>query len=127
MENQLFEEGTIMEIGEKQSFAAKNGGDVVSRVLVLDVETPTGNGGTWHDMKAFTFFNDKADSLDGFHKDEKVRVYFTWKSREYNGRYYHNITGRGIKRLKADKQEKAQTDQLKDFQKEFGQFEMESF
>lgn len=99
MKNQLFEEGTITEIGAKQTFAAKDGGNVITRLLVLDTESPTRDGGVWHDIKAFTFFNENAEALDGFHNGENVRVYFTWKSREYNGRYYHNITGKGVKRI----------------------------
>lgn len=122
MKNQLFEEGTIIEIGAKQTFATKDGGSTVTRMLVLDTESPMRDGGTWHDKKAFTFFNDNADALDGFREGEKVRVYFTWKSREYNGRYYHNITGRGVKRLSDI--ERA-SNQPKERPNEWGGFKME--
>lgn len=109
MNNKLFEEGRILVIGERQAFTTKGGRDGVLRMLVLDVGEPLKNGSILHDMKAFTFFNDKTDMLDNFCEDEKVRVYFTWHSSMYNGRYYHLVTGWRIKEATHEEQAKNKT------------------
>lgn len=39
----------------------------------------------------FTLFNDKIDLMDGYAAGSDVEVSFNLESREYNGRYFHNI------------------------------------
>ena len=109
MKNKLFEDGRILEIGERQPFMTKDGRGGMLRMLVLDVGAPLKNGSILHDMKAFAFFNSKADMLDEFRVDERVRVYFTWKSNEYNGHYYHSVTGWRIEEALHEEQAKYKT------------------
>ncbi|GET27917.1 hypothetical protein SD074_01190 [Prolixibacter sp. SD074] len=39
----------------------------------------------------FTLFNDKINLLEGFNSNMEVEVSFSVESREYNGRWFHNV------------------------------------
>jgi hypothetical protein len=39
----------------------------------------------------FTLFNDKASLIDGLSTGEEVEVSFNVESREYNGKWFHNL------------------------------------
>ena len=47
----------------------------------------------------FTLFNDKISLLDGLNRGEDVNVSFSVESREFNGRWYHNINAWKIDRV----------------------------
>lgn len=49
----------------------------------------------------FTLFNDKISLLEGLNAGEEVNVSFSVESREFNGRWYHNINAWRIDRLAA--------------------------
>ena len=49
----------------------------------------------------FTLFNDKISLLEGLNAGEEVNVSFSVESREFNGRWYHNINAWRIDRLEA--------------------------
>jgi hypothetical protein len=52
----------------------------------------------------FTLFNDKISLLEGLNSGEDVNVSFSVESREFNGRWYHNINAWKIDRLTAEAQ-----------------------
>ena len=50
----------------------------------------------------FTLFNDKISLLEGLNAGEDVNVSFSVESREFNGRWYHNINAWKIDRTAAE-------------------------
>ncbi len=50
----------------------------------------------------FTLFNDKISLLEGLNSGEDVNVSFSVESREFNGRWYHNINAWRIDRLASE-------------------------
>ncbi len=49
----------------------------------------------------FALFNDKLSLLDGLQPGQEVNVSFSVESREFNGKWYHNINAWKIDRVKA--------------------------
>lgn len=47
----------------------------------------------------FTLFNDKASMLSGFNQGDEVEVSFDVESREFNGKYYHNLNAWKISKV----------------------------
>lgn len=71
---------------------------------LLPVVTGTSNRGEWRKQEfviqtdeqypkkiCFTLFNDKISLLEGFNANMEVEVSFSVESREYNGRWFHNV------------------------------------
>ena len=72
---------------------------------VLDMVTGTSTRGEWkkrefvietHEEQypktiAFTLFNDKTSLIEGFQVGSDIEVSFQVESREYQGRYFHNV------------------------------------
>lgn len=50
-------------------------------------------GGDYPQLLQVDFINDKCDQLNEFNTDSEVTVAINLKGREYNGKYYTNITG----------------------------------
>lgn len=49
----------------------------------------------------FTLFGDKASLISGFEPGTEVEVAFNLESREYNGKYFHNINAWKIDKVEA--------------------------
>jgi hypothetical protein len=47
----------------------------------------------------FTLFNDKITNLEGFSEGDEVEVSFSIESRDYNGKWFHNINAWKISNL----------------------------
>lgn len=71
---------------------------------LLPVATGTSSRGEWRKQEfviqtdeqypkkiCFTLFNDKINLLEGFNSNMDVEVSFSVESREYNGRWFHNV------------------------------------
>ena len=83
---------------------------------ILDVETGTSKAGKeWQkqsfviDTEAkfnpevcFSLFGDKTDLLANVNKGDEVEVSFNVSSREFNGKYYHNLDAWRISKLSAE-------------------------
>ena len=52
----------------------------------------------------FTLFNDKLNLIDGLSAGTEVNVSFSVESREFNGKWYHNINAWKVERLASDPQ-----------------------
>ncbi len=50
----------------------------------------------------FTLFNDKTSLIDGLSAGEEVEVSFNVESREYNGKWFHNINAWKIEKPSAE-------------------------
>ncbi len=50
---------------------------------------------------AFEFVKEKAELLDGIQEADRVRISFDLRGREYNGRYFVNVSGWKIEKLDA--------------------------
>lgn len=50
----------------------------------------------------FTLFGDKVDLINGMSAGQEVEVSFNIESREYNGRWFHNINAWKIDKVSAD-------------------------
>jgi len=79
---------------------------------LLPVQTGTSTRGEWKKQDfvietdeqypkkiCFTLFNDKIGLLEGFNNGMDVEVSFNVESREYNGRWYHNINAWKIDKI----------------------------
>ncbi|WP_297092609.1 DUF3127 domain-containing protein [uncultured Draconibacterium sp.] len=50
----------------------------------------------------FTLFGEKVDLINGLNSGEEIEVSFNLESREYNGRWFHNINAWKIDKVTAD-------------------------
>jgi hypothetical protein len=78
---------------------------------LLQLQTGTSTRGEWKKQEfiietdeqypkkiCFTLFNDKIGLIEGFNAGMEVEVSFNVESREYNGRWFHNINAWKIDR-----------------------------
>ncbi|MDA3928377.1 MAG: DUF3127 domain-containing protein [Prolixibacteraceae bacterium] len=90
--------------------------DVKGRVdQILPIQTGTSKAGKeWSKQEfiieteeqfpkkiCFTLFGDKSSLLNGISANDQVEVFFNLESREYNGRWYHNINAWRINPVQA--------------------------
>ncbi|MGE4587336.1 MAG: DUF3127 domain-containing protein [Mangrovibacterium sp.] len=78
--------GKISRILEPVSGVSKAGNEWRKREFVIEIA-----GEQFPRQICFTLFNDKLNLLDGMTPGTEVNVSFSVESREYNGRWYHNI------------------------------------
>ena len=79
--------GTLVKKLQTESGTSKAGKPWEKQMCIIDTETDYKN------QVAITFFGDKISLLDNVNEGENVIVSCNVYSREYNGRYYHNIDG----------------------------------
>jgi hypothetical protein len=91
--------GKITQLLEIESGTSKAGNDWKKQEFVIETNDQ------YPKKICFTLFGDKIDLLNGFSQGEEVNVFFNIESREYNGRWFHNIN--------AWKIEKTATEQTK--------------
>lgn len=68
------------------------------------------NDRDFKDSLAIDFLGEKADLIDQISEGEDVTVFFNFRSTEFNGKYYNNLTGRKIEKtngtiLRVEKQQ----------------------
>ncbi|WP_159520149.1 DUF3127 domain-containing protein [Sunxiuqinia indica] len=85
--------GKINQILDVNSGVSKAGKEWKKREFVLETDDQ------FPKQVCFTLFNDKISLLEGLNSGEDVNVSFSVESREFNGRWYHNINAWRIDRL----------------------------
>lgn len=81
--------GTITEIGQTEQVTDK----FSKREFTLDVKN-----GNYTDKVRLQFVKDRTDLIDPYKVGDEVRVHFNPSSREFNGKWYTNLTAWGIAR-----------------------------
>lgn len=89
-------EGDIKVIMDVQSF--DSGFKKREIVITSDDQYP-------QDIK-FEFLKDDVDMLKSFKPNERVIIDFSLRGNEYNGKYYSNLIGNGITKVKVSKSKK---------------------
>lgn len=90
--------GTIKTKLDIESGTSKAGKDWTKQTIVLDMNKD------WNSEVAISFFgSDKLAMVDGFEVGSDVIVGINVSSREYNGRYFHNVDGWKIDSVDAPK------------------------
>jgi hypothetical protein len=79
--------GTLVKKLQTESGTSKSGKSWKKQMCIIDTETDYKN------QVAITFFGDKISLLDNVNEGENVIVSCNVYSREYNGRFFHNIDG----------------------------------
>ena len=77
--------GNVIEILEPQSGVSRAGKDWKKQEFVIETQEQ------YPKKVCFTLFGDKTSMIDGMSKGEEVEVAFNVESREFNGRWFHNI------------------------------------
>ncbi|MGQ7868518.1 DUF3127 domain-containing protein [Sunxiuqinia sp. sy24] len=89
--------GKINQILDVTSGVSKAGKDWKKQEFVIETADDQ-----FPKQVCFTLFNDKISLLQGLNTGEDVNVSFSVESREFNGRWYHNINAWRIDRLAAN-------------------------
>ena len=79
--------GKITQILKVENGTTKAGKSWSKQSIVVD------NGDKFNPTVCITFFGDKTDLLQGLTVGQDVTVHVNISSREFNGKYYHNIDG----------------------------------
>lgn len=87
--------GTLQQVLRLESGVSKAGKEWKKQdfVLVTNEQFPK--------TICFTLFGDKISLLDGISQGSEVEVYFSVESRDFNGKWYHNINAWKIERAGA--------------------------
>lgn len=84
--SELKVKGTISQILEVEKGTAKSGKEWQKQSFIIDT------GAKYNPEICFSVFGDeKVDMLSSFSEGQEVEVKFNASSREYNGKYYHNL------------------------------------
>ena len=77
--------GTLMKVLETETGTTQAGKDWSKKSFVVKTEDK------YPKEVCFTLFGEKINTLIGHHIGDMITVHFNLSSREYNGKYYHNI------------------------------------
>jgi len=77
--------GKIQQILKPESGVSRAGKEWKKQEFVIETEEQ------FPRKVCFTLFNDKVSLIDGIAVGEEVEVAFNLESREFNGKWYHNI------------------------------------
>lgn len=77
--------GTLIEVLKLESGVSKAGKEWQKRDFVIETDDQ------YPKKIAFTLFSDKVSLIDGIELGSELEVFFNIESREYNGKYFHNI------------------------------------
>ena len=77
--------GTLMKALETETGTTQAGKDWMKKSFVVKTEDKYPKG------VCFTLFGEKVPMLDSHKVGDMITVHFNLSSREYNGKYYHNI------------------------------------
>lgn len=77
--------GRVVELLQVQNGTSKAGKDWSKQEFVIETEEQ------YPKKICFTLFGDKVSLLNGISAGDEVEVFFNVESREFNGRWYHNI------------------------------------
>jgi hypothetical protein len=85
MNNELRVTGKLIQINEIQSGVSKAGKEWKKQSFVIETQDQ------FPKKIAFDLFGDKLSLLDGIGQGQQLEVSFNLESREYNGRWFHNV------------------------------------
>ncbi len=91
--------GRINQILKQEKGVSKAGKDWNKQEFVIETEEQ------FPRKVCFTLFGDKTSLIDGFSAGEEVEVSFNLESREYNGKWFHNINAWKIDKVSANSQQ----------------------
>lgn len=83
--NELKVTGTITKVLNPESGTSQAGKEWRKQDFVITT------GGNYPKENCFTLFGDKIDLISNLKLNDEVEVSFNFESREYNGKYFHNI------------------------------------
>ena len=83
-------QGSLIDVSGIVSGTSKGGKDWSKREFVIETNDQ------FPKKICFTLFGDKADLIDGVALGETITVSFDVESREFNGKWYHNVNANGI-------------------------------
>ena len=86
--------GKLVKKLERETGTSKSGKSWEKMSILIEQ-----TGATFNKEVVVTFFGDKIKSLRDIEEGSEVNVSINLSSREYNGRYYHNIDGWFIAKL----------------------------
>lgn len=82
--------GKIVNIGQKESGVSKSNKDWEKVEFAIETQEQ------YPKTIAFTLFNQNCEIIDDKELGDEVSVKFNVESREYNGRWFHNVNAFGI-------------------------------
>ena len=88
--------GKVQKILQPESGVSRAGKEWKKQEFVIETEEQ------FPKMVCFTLFNDKSSLVEGISVGEEVEVYFNLESREYNGKWFHNINAWKIEKSSAE-------------------------
>jgi hypothetical protein len=77
--------GTVIQILKPESGVSKAGKDWKKQEFVIETNEQ------FPKKVCFTLFGDKIALIDGFTEGTEVEVFFSVESRDFNGKWFHNI------------------------------------
>lgn len=92
-------EGEVKEILTPESGTSKAGKDWNKQEFVIETNDQ------YPKPVCFTCFGDKTDLISNIKVGDSVEVGFNVESREYNGRYFHNINAWKVVKIENSQQE----------------------
>lgn len=87
--------GTVEKILDVESGKSKSDKEWSKQSIVIN------NGDNYNPLVCISFFGDKADEIQKVKVGDNVSVGINLSSREYEGRYFHNIDGWCINKVDA--------------------------
>lgn len=88
--------GKIQQILKPESGVSRAGKEWKKQEFVIETEEQ------FPRKVCFTLFNDKSSLLEGFSEGDEVNVSFNLESREYNGKWFHNINAWKLEKTAAE-------------------------
>ena len=84
--------GTVIQILKTETVVSKVGKEWKKQEFVIETNEQ------FPKKVCFTLFGDKISLIDGIHEGNEVEVFFSVESRDFNGKWYHNINAWKIER-----------------------------
>ncbi|QDP49456.1 MAG: hypothetical protein Unbinned2716contig1000_37 [Prokaryotic dsDNA virus sp.] len=101
--------GKVDKIGNNLTIKKKDGGELFKRSILIDT------GAEYNPIICFDAFQEELrNSMDKLEVGEVVTVKFNLSSREYDGRYFHNVNAFSIEAVYSKKKDVAVTSDDKD-------------
>jgi len=101
--------GKLVKKLEIEKGTSKAGKEWSKQNFVIDT------GAQYNPEVCFQLFGDKVDLLNNFKEGQEVEVKFNVSSREFNGKYYHNLDAwfiSGEKNVKPENKKEEESDDL---------------
>jgi len=87
--------GTLLQILKIESGVSKAGKEWKKQDFVIETNEQ------FPKKVCFTMFGDKISLIDGISEGSEIEVFFSLESRDFNGKWYHNINAWKIERAES--------------------------